>query len=118
MKKNLLFLAAAVPITSPKDWLSTINPGFGPNAGLGLGFFTDNVATFVISAALFILFTASLIFLLIGGVMWITSGGNKEGMAKAKNTVTYAIIGLALGLASFIIINIVGTFFGINLVGP
>lgn len=110
-------------ISSPKDWLSTINPGFGavgPNLGanFGINFFTNNVANFVVSLALFTLFTTSLIFLMIGGIKWITSGGDKEGMAKAKNTVTYAIIGLALGLLSFVLVNILGTFFNLNLVGP
>lgn len=122
MKKNLLFLLAAVPIKSPNGWLKEINPGIGavgPNLGanFGINFFTNNVANFVVSLALFILFTASLIFLMIGGIKWITSGGDKEGMAKAKNTVTYAIIGLALGLLSFVFISILGNFFGLNLSG-
>lgn len=112
-----------VPVPVPKDWLKTIDPGFGAvgsklGTNFGLNFFTNNVANFVISTALFILFTTSLIFLIIGGVKWITSGGDKEGMAKAKNTVTYAIIGLALGLLSFVFMSILGRFFGLNLVNP
>ena len=123
MKKNLIFLAATVPIKSPKDWLSQIDTGIGARgpilgANFGINFFTNNVANFVVSLALFILFTASLIFLIIGGIKWITSGGDKEGTVKAKNTVTYAIIGLALGLLSFVFVNILGTFFNLNLVGP
>lgn len=43
--------------------------------------------------------------------MWITGGGNKEGMAKAKATVTYAIVGLVLGLSSVIILKFIGNFF-------
>lgn len=110
-------------IGNPNTWLRSIDPGFGGIGSnllgsFGIGFFTHNVATFIVSLGIFALFSLSLIFLLIGGVKWIISGGDKEGAAKAKNTVTYAIIGLALGLASFIIVNILGTFFGLNLVGP
>lgn len=110
-------------ILPPKNWLSGIDPGFGAvgnrlGTNFGLNFFTNNLANLIISLALFTLFTASLIFLIIGGIKWITSGGDKEGTAKAKNTVTYAIIGLALGLASFIFVSILGKFFSLNLVGP
>lgn len=115
---------AGVTIPSPSSWLPNINPGFGATgsnlgANFGLGFFTHNVAIFVISLVIFVLLVTSLTFLLIGGIKWITSGnGDKDALPKAKQTVTYAIIGLALGLASFIIINILGKFFGVNLVGP
>ena len=102
---------------TPDQWLSNVNPGFGPNPNLGLSFFTNNVPAFVISVLVFLLIVGSLIFLLYGGILWITSSGNKEGLTKAKNTIMYAVIGLALGILSFAFINILGTFFGVNLIG-
>jgi hypothetical protein len=38
----------------------------------------------------------TLIFLLKGSLDWITSGGDKEKVTAARNTLTHAIIGLAL----------------------
>ncbi|RJQ24473.1 hypothetical protein C4577_07880 [Candidatus Parcubacteria bacterium] len=56
--------------------------------------------------------TLSLIFIIYAGVVWITSGGNKEGVEKAKQTLTYAIIGLLVIVFSFVIINIIGQVIG------
>lgn len=102
----------------PKDWLPGIVPpaGIGPSpTGLGLGFITYRLVPFLITAAIFLVLILALIFTIVGGIMWITSSGDKEATLKAKNTVTYALVGLALGLGSFVILNIIGQFFGVNL---
>ncbi len=104
-------------IPSPKDWLLNLNPGYGPATSLGLDFFTHNLVSFLINGALLLAIISSLIALIIGGIMWMINGGNKEGLAKAKNTITYALIGLALALSALIIINLLGQLFGINLTG-
>lgn len=95
-------------IPSPSEWLPFLGARFfGTLPYGGTGFLTDKVIPFVISVLLFAVIVASLIFLLVGGIKWITSGGDKEGTAKAKGTVTYAIVGLVLGLLSFLILNFV-----------
>ena len=97
----------------PSDWLKNVNPGFTPpwGANFGLDFFTKQLVPFLIWAGVFFTIILSLVFLLVGGIMWITSGGNKEGMAKAKATVTYALVGLVLGLSSVIILRFLENFF-------
>lgn len=109
----------------PKDWLDQISvPGFpnqlnGPGyTGIsgGLEYIINNFIPFLVSLLIFLVIVLSLVFLIIGGIMWITSGGNKEGLAKAKSAVTYALVGLVLGLGSFIILRILGDFFGFDLI--
>ena len=57
-----------------------------------------------------------LLFMLIkGGFAYITSGGDKEQTAKAKNTLTYGVIGLLVVLGAWLIIRLIEEFFGINL---
>ncbi len=66
----------------------------------------------------FILIVAALIsfvFLIIGGIRWITSGGDKEGTAKAQQTITAALIGLVVVFAAWAIIRLIETFFGIDI---
>ena len=109
-------VAAADSIGAPSTWLAGLT-NFGINSGQGLGYFTDSLIPFIISALFFLLVVGSLIFLVIGGVMWIAAGGNKEGLAKAKTTVTYALVGLILGVAAFAFVNIIGQFFHLNLTG-
>lgn len=57
---------------------------------------------------------AALLFLIWGGISWITSGGEKEKIEAARNKIVYAIIGLVVILSSYLIINTVGSLFGIN----
>ena len=53
----------------------------------------------------------SVIFIIVGGIQYITSAGNSGGTEKAKKTITYAIGGLALALSTGAIINLIGTVF-------
>jgi len=63
------------------------------------GFDLPTAIASVISILMFVAFMAALVFLVIGGVKWIISGGDKEGAGKAKETVTAALIGLSVVLA-------------------
>lgn len=77
----------------------------------------NNTLPGVINILLFVAFVAALVFLIYGGIRWIISGGDKEGTAKAKGTVTAALIGLAIVLGSWILVNIVLGLFGITATG-
>ena len=48
-----------------------------------------------------------LLFLVIGGVRMLTSGGNPETVKNAKSTISNAFLGLAITLAAYLIINVV-----------
>ncbi len=52
---------------------------------------------------------------LIGGIRWITSAGDKAAMEGARGQVTNALIGLAILLSVFAIIQLLGSIFGISL---
>jgi succinate dehydrogenase/fumarate reductase cytochrome b subunit len=60
-------------------------------------------------------FCLALLYLLLGGIQWITSGGDKAGLEGARNKITNAIIGLVILGASWAIFTLVGSFFGITL---
>lgn len=58
----------------------------------------------------------ALIFLIIGGVKWLTSQGEKEGVTKARETIVAAVVGLVIVFLSYIIINfLLNLFVGVNL---
>lgn len=57
----------------------------------------------------------TLIYLIIGGIQWIQSGGDKQKVAQARSRLTFAIIGLVIAFCAFVIVNIVGAFFHVNL---
>ncbi len=62
-----------------------------------------NVTSFVFGGMAII----SVIFVVIGGLKYTLSGGDAQAVASAKNTILYAVIGLALGVSVFVIVNFV-----------
>ncbi len=56
-----------------------------------------------------------LIYLIYGAVRFITAAGNEELVEQAQKTMTNALIGLIILAASFPIIKIIETVFGINI---
>jgi hypothetical protein len=48
-------------------------------------------------------------FFVIGGFSYITSSGNPEHLDKAKRTLLWSSIGLAIVIAAFVLSNIVAT---------
>lgn len=65
----------------------------------------------VINFAFIIAIIIALIFLIYGGIKWITSGGEKTDVEGARNHVIAAVVGLIIVFLSYVIINIVVTFF-------
>lgn len=64
-----------------------------------------------------IAFVAALIltflYLIWGGLQWITSGGDKAKYEEARNRITAALIGLAIVALAWLIIKLVTYFFGL-----
>ena len=58
-----------------------------------------------------------LIYLILGGIQWTQSGGDKGKVAGARAKITYAIIGLVVALGAFLLVNLFGYFFNVKLFG-
>lgn len=54
-------------------------------------------------------------FLIMGGIQWITSGGDKGKTESARNKITAAIVGLAIVASSYALMQIIAYFFGIKI---
>ncbi|MDO8487139.1 MAG: hypothetical protein Q7S45_02525 [Candidatus Curtissbacteria bacterium] len=55
---------------------------------------------------------AFFIMLLVGGYKFITSGGDPKAVGSARSTLTYAVIGIILVVASWLILQLIATFTG------
>ncbi len=55
----------------------------------------------------------AVIFIIVGGIQYITSAGNPSGQERSKKTITYAIGGLVLALSTTAIISFIGFVFKI-----
>lgn len=98
----------------PSSWsypCSTITPEAGEVALIqGLGCIYRNVVTVVMALAGLAVF----VMLLAGGLKYLTSGGDQKAMEQAKGTITYAIFGLVLIVAAYLILNFLSIFTGIG----
>ena len=58
------------------------------------------------------------LFLVWGGLQWITSGGDKGKTEEARNRITAALVGLAIVASAWAVMQLVASFFGIgNVIG-
>ncbi len=66
--------------------------------------FSQNLGTTINTILSYVLGIAGLIavvFIIVGGFRYLTSGGSKEGVTGAKNTLLYAIVGLIVIALAF-----------------
>jgi hypothetical protein len=91
----------------------TVNPPAGmPTGGINT---VAKVVANGLTLLLIITTILTLIYLLLGGLAWIQSGGDKQKLTQARARLTYAIIGLVVALGSFFLINVIGFVFKVNL---
>jgi len=98
------------------------NPVLPPVIGGSNGTTTDQGGTALgaiitqLVGALFIAgFLLTFFFLIMGGLTWITAGGDKTKLEKARDQITQAIIGLIIVGATYALASLVAQFFGLNL---
>lgn len=66
-----------------------------------------NIAIGIAGVALFIM-------LIVGGFKYITSGGDSKAAASAQQTITWAILGLALLASAYLILRLIANFTGVQ----
>lgn len=67
----------------------------------------------VVTAAFLFAGIIALIFIILSGIKFLTSGGDPKQLEGAKNTLTYAILGFILILLSFAILNFISGITGV-----
>lgn len=55
-----------------------------------------------------------LFLILLGGIQWMTSGGDKNALENAKNRITAALVGIIIVFSAWAILSLVKSFFGIT----
>lgn len=58
----------------------------------------------------------SVVFIFIGGISFILSGGSEDKIKQAVGTIRYAIIGLVITILAVVIVATVGKAIGINVI--
>lgn len=92
----------------PNYTVSKVSPGFTIP-----GF--DQVLTFIIRMFFIVAGLVALIYLLLGALTWITSGGNKENVDKAREKIQAALVGIILIFLVLAIVGVVENIFSLGL---
>lgn len=91
-----------------KDNLQVGKP-FDTGALTNLGM--DQIAGWLLSIA----GSVAVLFIIWGGIKYISSGDDLERRAAARRTITYAIVGLVLALLSYVIVQqVLGFIYGVE----
>lgn len=67
----------------------------------------NSTLTLVINILSMVVGVAAVIMIIIGGLRYITSGGDSAGVNGAKNTILYAVIGLVIVALAQVIVRFV-----------
>lgn len=85
-------------------------PKRGPVAIGDLGVLVGSILGILLIIAAILAF----LYLILGGIQWITSGGDKAGLEAARNKITNAIVGLVIVAAAWAVMFLVGQFLGLD----
>jgi len=75
----------------------------------------NQVFASVLSKVLTLLGMVAVVMLVVGGYKFLMAGADKDAATKARNTVTYVVLGLILAVSAWMIISLAGNFLGIDL---
>lgn len=95
--------------------------GYSPREAGGVGSGTVQFISFASNLISLITTVSGLMFLLyfiLGGLNWITAGGDKAKLDEAKSKMTSAVIGLIVIVSSYAIAFIVGKVLGLDILNP
>ena len=108
-------LVIGTPIASA----DTIGQGGAPggvNAAKGTGVPTNfasgdgSLIQKIINITLYAIGVLSVIMLIFGGLRYVISGGQKEAVTAAKNTILYAVVGLLIAVFAYAFIHFILQF--------
>jgi hypothetical protein len=99
-------LTTAVAYAKDTSAIGTVTPGTGWADNIGV--LITSVLTIVMVVAILLV----LLYLIMGGIEWITSGGDKGKTEGARNKITSAIIGIIILAASYALVQLVAYVLG------
>ena len=120
MSKKLAFLTAKISFLLSAASVYAVTDLIQPGSG-----FVDpgsrtaeqtvsGTASLVVNLLFAVAAILAVIYLLIGGIRWITSRGDKVSVEAARKQIVAAVIGLVVVAAAFLILNVVFGILGVS----
>lgn len=113
--KKLALISSSLSylLTSTTAFAETLNIQAPTNEGKKIGY--DNLSSFItniMQLAFGLAIVLVLIYLVWGAFDWITSGGDKDAVGKARSKIVNALIGIAVLAVAFALANTAAQFLG------
>lgn len=80
--------------------------------------YTLTLQGMISGAVKLVMIVAALVFfflLIVGGIQWMTSGGDKAATESARGRITAALIGLVIVFSAWAIATLLDALFGVNI---
>lgn len=81
------------------------------------GIYGVHIVQLAIDVMLFVAAFLAFAYIFYGGWKWLTSEGDKKKIEEARNTIVFSLIGLIVMALAYLIISVVGAFFGVKILG-
>lgn len=118
MKKlhNLIVVAAIVvgtaavlitPTVNAVDIYQACGSGAASEVCASQGDDVDSFIKDIVNTLLFVAGALAVVMIIIGAIRYVASAGNSSQTTAAKNTILYSVVGLALAVFAFAIVNFV-----------
>ena len=73
-----------------------------------------SIISSLVGVFLILAFISTLLYMLLGGLDWITSAGDKTKLQSARDKITNALVGMVVVGASWAVMMVAGNFFGLD----
>lgn len=111
IKNKLAYGFLAIPAYAETIGITPSTDTFKPLTSIT----ASGIVSGAISLALLVVALVFFFILIMGGLKWVMSGGDQKNVEAARNQITNALIGLAIVFATFAIMKLIETVFGISL---
>lgn len=98
---------AYTTLAAPAD---TIQQGVNRVGGAGEVRLETRIRT-IVNILLFVAGTLAVIMIIVGGIRYVASAGDSSRVKAAKDTIMYSVVGLAIAIIAYAIVNFVITQF-------
>ncbi len=123
---NINYVLAAPTATSSTNYGLGCGEGMGPLASFLCGGKTTedvgNKLNSVLSSIVGVLTAVAglwfFIQFILAGIAWISAGGDKGALETARNKIFNSIIGLIIVVSAYILVAVVGSILGLNILNP
>ena len=114
---SFVILLLTSPVLAQPD-LGTITPpaGIPSTSSSNPTAFVANLINRGLTLLVIVCFIAAFVYIILGGLKFITSGGDPKAVEGARSQITWGIIGLVVVICAYAIIRVVEIFFNISLV--